>query len=126
GEHRVGSALVLEGDRLVVAVGATTRVNAEATGAVTLLWPGQPYSLILDGACEPVGEGELAVRPGRAVLHRVADADPALPSCVRILSGDRARPLYARKEPTRVRKGRVNTAAAALAVSVVWRPSDYT
>lgn len=87
--HVVSVKWVWQDDELVVTAGRHTCENAEATGMLTLLWPappGQPYSLIIDGdaRAEP-GDGLVALRPTRAVLHRVADADPSLASCVKLL-----------------------------------------
>ena len=60
-----------------------------ANGSLTLLWPappGAPYALIVDGAARHVpSDGVIAVRPTRAVLHRVAGADQSLASCVTVL-----------------------------------------
>jgi hypothetical protein len=52
-----------------------------------LLWPAraaEPYALIVDGEVDidDESDGELVVRPTRAVLHRVADAPADLPNCV--------------------------------------------
>jgi hypothetical protein len=44
------------------------------------------YSLIVDGDVDPHvdTEGELVIRPTRAVLHRVADASADLPNCITV------------------------------------------
>ena len=80
---RIDAALVR------VSAGRTSRANVGVNPSVTLLWPapaGGPYSLIVDGEVNPGdgAEGELVVRPTRAVLHRVADAPADLPNCVAV------------------------------------------
>ena len=72
-----------------VSAGRTSRANARDNPAVTLLWPavsGGPYSLIVDGEVELNDDTAeaLAIRPTRAVLHRVTDASAELPSCVAV------------------------------------------
>jgi hypothetical protein len=71
-----------------VSAGRTSRANTRENPAATLLWPaaGGPYSLIVDGDVDrPVDtEGELVIRPTRAVLHRVADAPSDLPNCITV------------------------------------------
>jgi hypothetical protein len=83
--HVVSVEVAFDDDSFVVPAGRTSRQNAADHPSVTLLWPptdGGPYSLIVDGTAE-AGDGEqLVVRPGRAVLHRMAGADGDLPSCV--------------------------------------------
>ena len=78
------------GDELRVGAGKRTGANAAARPGLSLLWAapaGQPYSLIVDGAARLEDDGAaLAIRPTRAVLHRVADADASLPSCVTVLA----------------------------------------
>ena len=78
-----------EGDELVVGAGRHTSENVDANGTLTLLWPappGSPYSLIVDGAARVVpGAETITIRPTRAVLHRIAGADPSLSSCVVVL-----------------------------------------
>lgn len=87
--HVVSVTAVWRGDELAVPAGRRTSHNVETTGAMTLLWPapaGEPYSLIVDGDAHVDGDsGEVALHPTRAVLHRVARADPDLPSCVTVL-----------------------------------------
>jgi hypothetical protein len=81
--HVVSVAARLEDGRFVVPAGRTTRANAGAQPAVTLLWApeaGGPYSLIVDGEATVDGDTVL-VAPTRAVLHRVAGADDDLPTC---------------------------------------------
>lgn len=72
---------------LAAAAGARTRGNAAASGTASLLWPTAgdgDYCLIVDGAAREDGE-RVCLRPTRAVLHRLASADAALPSCVTVL-----------------------------------------
>lgn len=87
--HVVSVRAGWQGDALVIGAGRHTSENVDATGSVTLLWPapaGEPYSLIVDGDGRvDAGEGTITVRPTRAVLHRIADADPSLDSCVTVL-----------------------------------------
>lgn len=55
-------------------LGGTTRRNAAAHDAVTVLWPPREptgYSLIVDGTAEATGDG-VRLTPSRAVLHRSA------------------------------------------------------
>jgi len=85
--HVVSVSSRLDGGQVAVSAGRTSRANAEARPAVTLLWPaaaGGPYSLIVDGegALSDAESSALTIRPTRAVLHRVAGASPDLPSCV--------------------------------------------
>lgn len=85
--HVVSTTPAWRHDELVAAAGSRTRHNAAGTGQATLLWPAAPggdYCLIVDGAAR-VADDEVAVRPRRAVLHRLASADRALPSCVTVL-----------------------------------------
>ncbi len=79
-----------EGATLVVGAGSTTRANVTTKSAVTLLWPphgDDSYSLIVDGEGEIVdsNDGVLAIRPTRAVLHRVAGASGDGPGCVPVM-----------------------------------------
>ncbi len=66
-------------------VGDTTKRNATAHAAVTLLWPPsapEGYSVIVDGIAEVTSSG-LHVVPTRAVLHRrAAPTAPGLHDCV--------------------------------------------
>ena len=68
-------------------LGRRTRANLAERPQVTLLWPPTTeggYTLIADGRCTVVGEGEAGVAtfvPSGAVLHRPADhAGPAGPA----------------------------------------------
>lgn len=86
GHAHVVSVTVAFGDgQLSSSAGATSRANVANAGSATLLWPGAggPYGLIVDGTADVDGE-TVTVRPTRAVLHRLADASEARPSCVRI------------------------------------------
>jgi hypothetical protein len=91
--HVVSAVLRLQGDELAVEVGRTSRANAAAHPAVTLLWSpgaGGEYSLIVDGTAE-VGGGDgdgggiVTIQPTAAVLHRIAGARGDGPSCVPVL-----------------------------------------
>src|SRR5438874_2086098 len=87
--HVVSVTAAWDGDELVVGAGRHTSQNVEANGTLTLLWPappGNPYSLIVDGTARVVPDAEaIAIHPTRAVLHRIAGADPSLDSCVVVL-----------------------------------------
>lgn len=85
--HVVSVDVRLDGDVLTASVGRTTAANLAARPDATFLWspPGGTgdYSLIVDGtAVDDPGEGRVAVRPTRAVLHRVAGATTDGPTCV--------------------------------------------
>ncbi len=57
-------------------VGNSTRRNAAAHPAVTLVWPPREpggYTLIVDGSADVTGDG-VSIRPTGAVLHRPAVA----------------------------------------------------
>jgi hypothetical protein len=87
--HVVSVTVASREGELVVAAGRRTSRNVEATRTATLLWPAppaEPYSLIVDGDARlDEGRAQVVIRPTRAVLHRVADADADLPSCVTVL-----------------------------------------
>jgi hypothetical protein len=88
--HVVSVTARLEDRGIAATAGNTSRANVNANPAVTLLWPGaatDPYALIVDGAARLAADASetLVVQPSRAVLHRRADADEALPSCVRLI-----------------------------------------
>lgn len=75
------------GEELLAGAGSRTRGNVEARERASLLWPapaGGDYCLIVDGVARLDAEA-VALRPTRAVLHRVASADGSLPSCVTVL-----------------------------------------
>ncbi|BBZ35477.1 hypothetical protein [Mycolicibacterium confluentis] len=68
------SPVLVDGALDVGSVGDTTRRNAGAHAAVTVIWPPADaggYSLIVDGQAEVTDAG-LRVVPARAVLHRRA------------------------------------------------------
>jgi hypothetical protein len=93
GAHVVSVSTRVVDDRAVLTAGGRTRTNLAANPAATLLWPGAPggaYSLIVDGHGTVLDgdEGEVAITPSRAVLHRVAGAAEANPSCVPVLPAD--------------------------------------
>jgi len=88
--HVVSVQVTTDGARLATRVGRHTSANLLARPSLTLLWPARPggaYSLLVDGSAEgpiePDG-GSLWVCPTRAVLHRVADAAGAGPTCLPI------------------------------------------
>jgi hypothetical protein len=89
GPHLVSVLTSWDGDSLRVAAGNTTTGNVARSGAVTLLWagrPGEDYCLIVDGEGAVVDAGGVVlIRPLRAVLHRLAQADGDLPSCIKLL-----------------------------------------
>jgi hypothetical protein len=91
--HTVSVTVAWDGEELMSGAGGRTSANVQQRPAVTLLWsarPGEPYSLIVDGTARVQaganGAQVVAIRPTGDVLHRLAGADPALPSCVRLLS----------------------------------------
>ena len=86
--HAVSVQVSLDGDHLTTSVGRRTAANLAARPTATFLWPpagpDDDYSLIVDGAAiGPVGEGDLAVQPTAAVLHRVAGSGEG-PTCVTV------------------------------------------
>lgn len=93
--HTVAVGPVLaDGILRVDVVGNSTRHNAFAHPAVTLVWPPREpggYSLIVDGRAEAAGDG-MRIHPAAAVLHRPATPDvPAASGC-----GDDCVPLGGR------------------------------
>lgn len=89
--HVVSVNIGWEHDELLAGAGRTTSANVEGHPGVSLLWPppaGGGYSLIVDGTAEVHERDATAValiRPSRAVLHRVANADGDGPSCITVL-----------------------------------------
>ena len=83
--HVVSITVAFDDAQLSLRAGRTSRANVAETASVTLLWPGNkgPYGLIVDGTAHLDGE-TMTVTPTKAVLHRLADASEALPSCVPI------------------------------------------
>jgi len=73
--HTVAVTPVLDNGVLAIGpLGGTTRRNAAAHEAVTVLWPPREptgYSLIVDGTAEVTDDG-VRLTPARAVLHRSA------------------------------------------------------
>ena len=85
--HVVSASVALDGDVLRAGCGRTTGANASRSPSITVLWPALPgaeYCLLVDGTAA-VADGEIAVTPVRAVLHRVADAPGDGPSCVTVV-----------------------------------------
>lgn len=85
--HVVSASVALDGDVLRAGCGRTTGANAQRSPSVTVLWPaplGAEHCLLVDGTAS-VGDGEIAVTPVRAVLHRVADAPGDGPTCITIV-----------------------------------------
>jgi hypothetical protein len=83
--HVVSVTARMDDRRLVVPAGSTTGNNMAANPTATLLWPapdGGDYCLIVDGAVESLDDGEVAINPTRAVLHRVTGASTELPGCI--------------------------------------------
>jgi hypothetical protein len=93
GRPHVTSVVARVGQRYVtVGGGRQTRANALVRPHVTLVWPGEAddsYCLIVDGVADtPDDTSEMiAIEPMSAILHRLADADSSLPSCVRLDDG---------------------------------------
>lgn len=75
GAHTVAVTPVFDAGVFTIGpLGGTTRRNAAAHGAVTVLWPPREptgYSLIVDGTAEVTDAGVRLI-PSRAVLHRSA------------------------------------------------------
>ena len=73
--HSVAVPVRWDGDELVVHAGRTSVANARARSMVALLWPpderGQ-FSLIVDADATRADDGQVHLRPTRAVLHRPA------------------------------------------------------
>ena len=85
--HVVSAAPRVGDGCLTLAAGHTTRANLAANRSVTLLWPRSPdgaYSLIVDGfaTTESADDGDVLVKPSRAVLHRLVDAVGDGPKCL--------------------------------------------
>lgn len=76
--HAVMATPSVTDDGLVLdGLGRRTRANMDARAGVTLVWPPAEdggYSLIVDGEATLTDEGA-RIAPGRAVLHRPANAD---------------------------------------------------
>jgi hypothetical protein len=85
--HLVSALVEVREGRLVVPAGRSTRRNAAALAAVTLLWaagPDDEYSLIVDGHVTEVEDrdgGHVVVEPRAAILHRMAGRGDG-PTCV--------------------------------------------
>lgn len=87
GPHVVSARMSWDGEDLAAGAGNRTAANVAAHPAITLLWPSpsfDDYSLIVDGSATVI-DGRLRVTPGRAVLHRSADAAGDDPRCVSVL-----------------------------------------
>ena len=85
--HVVSVAIRHEHDRLFAAAGRSTRANLGRNPALTLLWPAPPgaaYSMLVDATASsvPADDQPFAIEPRSAILHRVADATVAGPSCL--------------------------------------------
>ena len=82
--HVVSAAPRFDGPALVVAAGRLSRANAAARPTVSLLWPraDDRYCLIVDGTVIGADDAGLSIEPTKAILHRLATADPSLPNCV--------------------------------------------
>jgi hypothetical protein len=86
--HVVAVRVEQRGGELVVGAGRHTAANAAGRPRVTLLWaapPGRHYSLLVDGKARSSGDGNLAITPTRAVLHRTPEGDLSAPSCITVL-----------------------------------------
>ena len=85
--HVVSVEVRVDGDRLVVPTGRTSRRNLEANPALTLLWPPGPdptYSMLVDATATSFSDEptEATLEPHSAVLHRVAGATGDGPTCL--------------------------------------------
>jgi hypothetical protein len=88
--HVVSVTVAWERDLLVAGAGRTTVANVAGQPNVSMLWSPRDgdYSLIVDGTAEAHERDEATVvliRPARAVLHRVANADGDGPTCITVL-----------------------------------------
>jgi hypothetical protein len=73
--HSVEVAPRWDGDELVVPAGRKTHANVAQRPLVVLLWatPARgAFSLIIDAIAAAADDGEVRLRPTRAVLHRRA------------------------------------------------------
>ncbi len=91
--HLVSVEVRVDGDRLVVPTGRTSRRNLEANPALTLLWPPRPdpaYSMLVDGTATSFSDdpAEVTIEPHSAVLHRVAGATGDGPTCLPLSGSD--------------------------------------
>jgi hypothetical protein len=88
--HVVTAVVGVDGESLLIDVGAGTRANLVAHPDLALVWtpPGNgEYELILDGTAEHIGEPDgrsvstvrIAVAGG--ILHRLAGLPDGAPSC---------------------------------------------
>jgi hypothetical protein len=85
--HVVSVSSHVDDGQLLLSAGRTSRANIKVNAAVTVLWAapeGGEYCLLVDGESDvPDDEdGDVVVRPTRAVLHRVAGASTDIPSCI--------------------------------------------
>ena len=83
--HVVSVEARFEDGALRAMVGRHTAANLAQRPAATVVWPpaGGDHSLIVDGTATVDRDGGVvAVRPTRAVLHRVAGAPAEVPSCI--------------------------------------------
>jgi hypothetical protein len=85
--HVVSVEVRVDGDRIVVPTGRTSRRNLVANPALTLLWPPRldpTYSMLVDGVATSFSDdpAEATVEPHSAVLHRVAGATADGPTCM--------------------------------------------
>jgi len=88
--HIVTAMVSVEGDRLLVGVGARTRANVTARPDLALVWnppAGGEYQLILDGTVERIddpgatGASMLRIAVAGGILHRLAGLPEDAPSC---------------------------------------------
>lgn len=91
--HAVSVRVHFEEGELILAGGTRSRANSSTRPDVTLLWPAIEeggFSLIVDGSAL-VDDGQIAIRPISAVLHRslgTGGADHAGAECRPVLTQD--------------------------------------
>ncbi len=89
--HVVSVKVAWEDGTLVAGAGRTTSANVAGQPTVSMLWSHPAhgdYSLIVDGTAETRERDDttvVVIRPSRAVLHRLADADGDGPTCITVL-----------------------------------------
>ena len=83
--HATAVSVRWDGDELVAGVGRRSATNVEQRPEISLLWSpvdDEGFSLIVDGSARVV-DGEVAVSPAHAILHRQR-ADGPGSDCARL------------------------------------------
>lgn len=88
--HVVTSLVDIDGEQLVVGVGARSRVNLEQRPVATLVWnpaPDDEYLLIVDTSLDTIDEADgrgvarVVLRVEGGIQHRLAGLAPGASSC---------------------------------------------